>query len=384
MGPLANIRIIELAGLGAAPYAGMMLSDMGADVIRVERMPPPAPMPDVLARGRRSIALDLKQPEGVEALLVLADSADVLMEGFRPGVAERLGVGPETCMARNPGLVYGRITGWGQDGPLAGSAGHDLNYIALSGALMAIGPAGGKPVPPLNLIGDFGGGLLMCFGIVAALLERTRSGRGQVVDAAMLDAAASFMGMFCGFRAMGAFDERPGRSMLGGAAHFYDTYETADGGFVAVACIEPEFYQRMVEMLGLDAAEFLPRGFGGLRGGQEPEGWAALKRRMAEVFRSRTRDEWAESFERSDACVSPVLGLSEAPAHPHNVARGTFVDVDSVTQNAPAPRFSRTPAGTPRPAATPGADTESVLREAGFDERRLGSLSDRGVIPQIS
>jgi len=384
VGPLKNIRVIELAGLGAAPYAGMMLADMGAEVIRVERMPPPDPIPDVLARGRRSIALDLKQQGGVETLLALTESADVLIEGFRPGVAERLGVGPDACMTRNPRLVYGRMTGWGQEGPLSRTAGHDLNYIALSGALMAIGPIGGKPVPPLNLIGDFGGGLLLCFGIACALLERGGSGRGQVVDAAMLDAATSFMGMFCGFRAMGAFDDRPGRSMLGGAAHFYDTYETADGGFVAVACIEPGFYRNLIELLGLDPAEFLPHGFHGLGRGQDPEAWAALKGRLAEIFRGRARDEWVALFEGSDACVSPVLGLGEAPGYPHNAARGTFVAVDGIMQNAPAPRFSRTPAETPHPPPEPGADTEAVLREAGFDDERLRSLEDRGVIPPIS
>jgi alpha-methylacyl-CoA racemase len=384
VGPLKDTRIIELAGLGAAPYVGMMLADMGAEVIRVERMPPPPPMPDVLARGRRSIALDLKQREGVEALLFLADSADVLVEGFRPGVAERLGFGPDVCIARNPGLVYGRMTGWGREGPLAGAAGHDLNYIGLSGALMAIGPAGGRPVPPLNLIGDFGGGLLLCFGIACALVERAGSGLGQVVDAAMLDAATSFMGMFCGFRAMGTFDDRPGRSLLGGAAHFYDTYETSDGGFVAVACIEPAFYERMIEMLGLDAAEFLPHGFRGVDAVPTPDAWIALRTRLAEVFRRRTRDEWAAIFEGSDACVSPVLGLGEAPVHAHNAARGTFVDVDGLMQNAPAPRFSRTPAAAPRPAPSPGADTAAVLRGAGFDEERLRCLADRAVIPPIS
>jgi len=383
VGPLTDIRVIELAGLGAAPYAGMMLADMGAEVLRVEKMPPPIPLTDVLARGRRSIALDLKQREGLAVLLSLIESADVIIEGFRPGVAERLGFGPDVCAARNPGLVYGRMTGWGQNGPLAASAGHDLNYIGLSGALMAIGPADGKPVPPLNLIGDFGGGLLLCFGIVCALVERARSGRGQVVDAAMLDAAVSFMGMFCGFRTTGMFDERPGRSMLAGAAHFYDTYETADGGFVAVACIEPAFYARMIKILGLDAGEFLPHGFRGLKSLPEPEIWDALKARIADVFRSRTREEWVALFEGSDACVSPVLPLGEAPDHPHNRARDTFVEVDGLTQNAPAPRFSRTPAGTPRPAAIPGADTAAVLREAGYDDGRLRRLVEQGVIPAV-
>lgn len=383
VGPLKDIRILELAGLGAAPYAGMMLSDMGAEVIRIERMPPPPAFPDVLARGRRSIALDLKQPDGLGALLDLVSGVDALIEGFRPGVAERLGFGPGPCMERNPRLIYGRMTGWGQAGPLAHAAGHDLNYIALSGALLAIGPPGGKPVPPLNLIGDFGGGLLLCFGIACALLERERSGRGQVVDAAMLDAAASFMGMFCGFRAMGMFEDGPGRSMLGGAAHFYDTYETADGGFVAVAAIEPEFYAQLVAGLGLDPEEFLPYGFRGPGARQDPAIWAVLKDRLAEVFRSRTRDEWSAVFEGSDACVSPVLGLSEASGHPHNRARETFVELDGILQNGPAPRFSRTRPEQPRPAGEPGSDTTAVLAACGFDPDRLAKLAADGVIPAI-
>ncbi len=381
MGPLQGIRVLEMAGLGAAPYAGMMLSDMGAEVVRVERMPPPPAFPDVLARGRRSIALDLKRRAGVDTLLELAAHADVLIEGFRPGVAERLGFGPEPCLELNPRLVYGRMTGWGQEGPLAPRAGHDLNYIGLSGALLAIGPAGGKPVPPLNLIGDFGGGLLLCFGLVSALLERGRSGRGQVVDAAMLDAASSFMGMFCGFRAMGMFEDGPGRSMLGGAAHFYDTYETSDGGFLAVASIEPEFYRRLVELLSLDPEVFLPHGFRGLGDAADPSAWPILKERLAGVIRGRTRDEWVEIFEGSDACVSPVLGLSEAAAHPHNAARGTFTEIGGIVQNAPAPRFSRSHPEPPRPAPRPGSDTRQVLSEAGIGEDRIRALADGGVIP---
>lgn len=381
MGPLEGIRVLEVAGLGAAPYAGMMLSDMGAEVVRVERMPPPPAVPDVLARGRLSIALDLKNRAGVDTLLDLAGHADILIEGFRPGVAERLGFGPEPCLEQNPRLVYGRMTGWGQEGPLAPRAGHDLNYIGLSGALMAIGPAGGKPVPPLNLVGDFGGGLLLCFGVVSALLERARSGRGQVVDAAMLDAASSFMGMFFGFRAMGMFEDAPGRSMLGGAAHFYDTYETSDGGFLAVAAIEPEFYSRLIELLDLDPEEFLPHGFRGLGGATDPSAWPVLKERLAGVFRGRTRDEWIKIFEGSDACVSPVLGLSEAATHPHNAARGTFTEVGGVVQNAPAPRFSRSRPERPRPASRPGSDTRQVLRDAGIDGERIQALADGGVIP---
>jgi alpha-methylacyl-CoA racemase len=381
MGPLKGIRVIELAGLGAAPYACMMLADMGADVIRVERLPPPAPVPDVLARNRRSVAIDLKQPAGVELLLELAARSDVLVEGFRPGVAERLGFGPDTCMAANPRLIFGRMTGWGQRGPLAARAGHDLNYIALSGALLAIGPPGGKPVPPLNLIGDFGGGLLLAYGVTCALLERGRSGKGQVVDAAMLDAAASFMAMFCGFRAMGMFRDGPGQSMLGGAAHFYDTYETSDGGFVAVAAIEPHFYSELIERLGLPADEFLPHGFAGVGGATDPSAWPARKRRLAELFRSRTREQWARLLEDTDACVTPILGLSEAADHPHNRARDTYVDVGGVVQSAPAPRFSRSAADTPRPSPAPGVDTRDVLEELGIDEDRIEGLERAGVVP---
>ena len=379
-GPLAGLRIIEVAGLGAGPYCGMMLADMGAEVLRVERMPAPPQLPDPLARSRRSVALDLKQPDGVAALLRLVEGADALFEGFRPGVAERLGFGPETCLERNPRLVYGRMTGWGQDGPLAPRAGHDLNYIALSGALHSIGVQGGKPVPPLNLVGDFGGGgLLLAFGMVCALLERERSGRGQVVDAAMLDGAISMMAMFCGFRAMGLFDDAPGSTLLGGAAHFYDTYETSDGRFVAVAPIEPEFYAEFLDRMGVDRGRFLPHGF--RVGRMDSSQWDALKRELAAVFRTRTRDEWCAVFADSDACVTPVLGLSEAPHHPHNVARRNFVEVGGVMQNAPAPRFSRSATDLPSPQRRPGADTRAVLGEAGYDAAALAALAEAGVIP---
>jgi alpha-methylacyl-CoA racemase len=379
-GPLAGLKIIEVAGLGAGPYCGMMLADMGAAVIRVERMPPPPRIPDPLARSRRSITLDLKQPAGLEVLLQLVDGADALFEAFRPGVAERLGFGPDACLERNPRLVYGRMTGWGQDGPLAPRAGHDLNYIALSGALHSIGIKGGKPVPPLNLVGDFGGGgLLLAFGMVCALLERERSGRGQVVDAAMLDGAISMMAMFCGFRAMGLFDDATGSSLLGGAAHFYDTYETADGRFLAVAPIEPEFYAEFLQRMGVDRDRFLPHGF--RMGRMDSTQWDALKAELAAVFRTRTRDEWCALFADSDACVTPVLGLSEAPQHPHNAARGAFVEVGGVLQNAPAPRFSRSAAAKPAAPRCPGADTRAVLAETGFDAAALAALAEAGVIP---
>ncbi|NGX14895.1 CaiB/BaiF CoA-transferase family protein [Wenzhouxiangella sp. XN24] len=383
-GPLTGLTVIEVAGLGAGPYCGMMLADMGARVLRVERMPLPRaapPLPDPLARGRESIALDLRKPEGVVALLRLVEDADALFEAFRPGVAERLGFGPDTCLERNPRLVYGRMTGWGQQGPLARAAGHDLNYIALSGALHSIGPVGGKPVPPLNLVGDFGGGgLLLAFGLACALLERERSGAGQVIDAAMLDGAASMMNMFSGFRALGLFDERPGASMLGGAAHFYDTYETADGKYVAVAPIEPEFYAEFLERLGLDAARFAPHAFS--FGRPDTSAWAALKAEIAAVFRTRSRAEWCTLLEGSDACFAPVLSLGEAPEHPHNAARGTFVEVGGVVQAAPAPRFSRSAPEAPRAAPHPGADTHAILARAGYDETSLQALAAAGVIPQ--
>jgi alpha-methylacyl-CoA racemase len=383
VGPLQGLRIIEMAGLGAAPYTGMMLADLGAEVIRVERLPPPPPLPDVLARNRRSIALDLKQTVAVDVLLTLVDGADGLIEGFRPGVMERLGCGPERCLERNPALVYGRMTGWGQTGPLAGAAGHDLNYIALSGALQGIGESGGKPVPPLNLVGDFGGGLLLAYGMVCAFFERSRSGSGQVIDAAMLDAAASFMAMFCGFLRMGLFDEAPGASMLAGAAPFYDTYETADGRFVSVAAIEPEFYSTLLEKLGLRSDEHLAQGFRGLGPLPDTRGWPEMKDRMAEVFRTRTRDEWCELLEGTDACFAPVLGLSEAARHPHNAARETFTDVAGLTQNAPAPRFSRTPAAPPAPASVPGSDTAAVLQEAGLSAGEIRALAVAGAIVEL-
>jgi alpha-methylacyl-CoA racemase len=380
-GPLRGTRVVEIAGLGAAPYCGMMLADMGAEVIRVERMPPPPPLPDILARGRRSIALDLKDPAAVDALLTLVEGCDALIEGFRPGVAERLGFGPEICLERNPRLVYGRMTGWGQDGPLAGAAGHDINYIALSGALHAIGERGGAPVPPLNLVGDFGGGLLLAYGLVCGLYEARASGLGQVVDAAMLDAAASFMAMFSGFRHLGMFEEGPGENMLGGAAHFYGTYRTADDRFVAIAAIEPEFYRLLIEKLDLPPEELLPYGFGGLGRRTDRSGWAPLRQRLATLFASRTRDEWCRLLEGTDVCFAPVLPLSEAPTHPHNQARGTFIDVGGIEQPAPAPRFSRTPAGPVSPPPTPGIDTRRVLNEAGLSDEQIGALAAAGAIP---
>ena len=383
-GPLAGLAVVELAGIGPGPYAAMLLGDLGADVLRVER--PGAANPgasDPTLRNRRSLTLNLKQPEAVEVLLRATDRADVLIEGYRPGVAERLGFGPDVCLARNPGLVFGRITGWGQSGPLAHTAGHDINYIALSGLLHQIGPRGGKPVPPLNVVGDYGGGgLLLAFGVLAALTERARSGHGQVVDAAMIDGAASFLAQTFALRQLGCWRDAPGENFLSGAAHYYDTYETRDGKWVAIGSIEPKFHAQMLERLGLDPGEFsagqgfTPDGYAHLI----DEVWPALKTRVAEAVARHTRDELEALFAGSDACVTPVLGLDEAAAHPHNAARGTFVDVDGVVQNAPAPRFSRSTPPPPQPAPPPGADAAAVLAELGYAAEAIDALRASGAL----
>ena len=372
MGPLQGFRVIELAGIGPGPFCGMMLSDMGAEVIRVDRVGGRGGRRDVLTRNRRSIAVDLKQPAGVEVVLKLAETADALFEGFRPGVTERLGLGPEDCMARNRRLVYGRMTGWGQDGPIAHAAGHDINYIGLAGALHAIGEPGGKPVPPLNLIGDFGGGgMLLAYGLVCGMLEASRSGEGQVIDAAMVDGAAALMAMFFSMAGNGFKDQR-GSNMLDGGAHFYNTYETKDGEYVCVGAIEPQFYAELVEKSGVDANRF---------GAQMDAGqWAPFKDELAEVFKQKTRDEWCAIMEGSDVCFAPVLSILEAPQHPHNKHRATFVDVDGVTQPAPAPRFSRTQAEISHAARPPGADTRDVLADIGFDESKISALEEQGVV----
>lgn len=382
MGPLAGLRVLELASIGPGPFCGMLLGDMGAEMVRVDR-PGADPLAtlDPLRRNRRSIALNLKHPDGVRTLLRLVDQADGLIEGFRPGVAERLGVGPEACRQRNPRLVYGRVTGWGQDGPLAGAPGHDLNYIALAGALHAFGIPGEPPVPPLNLLGDFGGGgLLLAFGLVCALLEAGRSGRGQVVDAAMLDGVNAQMAMFHGFRAAGLFDGRPGTHFLGGAAHFYATYETRDGKFLAVAALEPRFYRELIRRAGLDPARFGPHGLGAYPVAS-PE-WPALKAELAAVFRTKTRDEWCALLEGTDACVAPVLTASEASMHPHNVARRTFITVNGIEQNAPAPRFSASVPDEPRPPVQAGTDTRAVLRQAGLPDHEIDELLAAGAVAQ--
>ncbi len=374
MGPLQGLKVIEIEGLGPAPFCGMMLADMGAEVISIGRASSPATRADRISeRGKRSVALNLKHPEGVRALLALCEGADVLIEGFRPGVAERLGFGPEVCLARNPRLVYGRMTGWGQTGPLAGAAGHDINYIALSGALHAIGRAGERPVPPLNLVGDFGGGgMFLAYGVMCAVFESQRSGKGQVVDVSMVEGAAALMHMMYAMKAQGAWKDERGVNILDTGAHFYDTYETADGKYVAVGSIEPQFYALLLERAGLDAAQFSPQ--------NDPAQWPAMRERLAAVLRTRTRDEWCALLEGSDACFAPVLAMSEAPDHPHNRARGSFVEVDGVTQPAPAPRFSRTPAALPQGAHPAGGDTLAVLREAGYSEERLAQLTQAGAL----
>ncbi len=378
MGPLHGTRIIELASLGPGPFCAMMLADMGAEIVRVER---PAKGQhhrlDPLLRNRKSIACDLKNPRAISTVLRLVETADGLFEGFRPGVAERLGLGPDTCLERNTKLVYGRITGWGQDGPLANTAGHDLNYIALSGALHLIGREGEKPVPPLNLIGDFGGGgMLLAFGMVCALLHAQRTGLGQVIDAAMIDGTNALMAMFHGFRAMGLHSDDTGSSFLGGAAHFYDTYETRDGKYVSIAAIEPQFYDLLIERCGLDRARFAPGVFRMQSDDRIRKQWTELKVELAAVFRMKTRDQWCEILEGSDACFAPVLTLTEAPGHAHNRARDAFVSVDGQPQAAPAPRFSHSVAGTPRPGVVPGTHSREILQAAGFTEEEINNLVD--------
>ena len=375
MGPLAGYRIIELAGIGPGPFCGMMLSDMGAEVIRVDRLGGPAVAPkDVLARNRRSIAVDLKQPAGVETVLKLVEGADALFEGFRPGVTERLGLGPQVCAERNPKLVYGRMTGWGQDGPMAHAAGHDINYIGLAGALHAIGRAGERPVPPLNLVGDFGGGgMLLAFGLVCAMLEAQKTGKGQVVDAAMVDGAASLMAMFFSMRAGGAFTENRGSNLLDGGAHFYDTYETSDGKYVCIGSIEPQFYALLVEKAELDES-FAPQ--------MDAAGWPDLKAKLTEVFKQKTRDEWCAIMEGTDVCFAPVLSIWEAPDHPHNKARETFVEIDGVVQPAPAPRFDRSVPQISHGARIPGQDTNAVLASFGFSDADIQELGANKVVAQ--
>ncbi|MEV0680567.1 CaiB/BaiF CoA-transferase family protein [Actinosynnema sp. NPDC050436] len=373
-GPLAGLRVVELAGLAPAPFGCMVLADLGASVVRVDRVSGGTAVPgDVLGRGRRSVAVDVRRPEGAEVVLRLVERADVLVEGFRPGVTERLGLGPAHCLARNPRLVYGRLTGWGQDGPLADRAGHDLGYIALAGALEPIGRAGGPPTVPLNLVGDFGGGgLLLAVGVLAALHERERSGRGQVVDAAMVDGAALLTTFLHGMKAAGAWPGERGTNLLDGGAPFYDVYATSDGRYVAVGALEEKFYAELLVVLGLADA--------GVPDRHDPAQWPALRARIAAAVATRTRDEWAELAAGTDACLVPVLAPEEAPTVPHNTARGTFVEVGGVTQPAPAPRFDRTPAAAPSVPPAVGEHTIEVLDDLGLSAVEIAELRRAGVI----
>lgn len=379
MGPLAGLRVIELAGIGPVPMCATLLADLGADVVRIDRLEPSGLGVEmdrrvhVHGRSRRSAAFDLKVPAAREAVLGLVARADVLLEGFRPGVAERLGLGPAPCHACNPGLVYGRMTGFGQEGPLAHAAGHDLNYLALAGALHAIGPAGGAPVPPLNLVADYGGGALyLAFGVMAALHERTRSGRGQVVDAAMVDGVASLMGLFHGLQAAGAWSDTRGANLLDGGAPFYATYETADGKWVAIGALEPKFFAELARRIGLDARFVAAQ--------HDRSQWPAMREAMAAILRKRTRDEWCALLEGTDACFAPVLTMGEAPGHPHAAARGTYVEVEGVVQPGPAPRFDRSAPGPARPAPEVGAHTHEVLAEAGLTADDIEALRGCGAI----
>ncbi|MDP3610956.1 MAG: CaiB/BaiF CoA-transferase family protein [Rubrivivax sp.] len=377
-GPLHGLRVLEIASIGPGPLACMLMADLGADVVRIDRLEPSglgvamSPRHDVNARGRRSLALDLKQAAGRDTVLRLVAGADVLVEGMRPGVMEKLGLGPEPCQAANPRLVYGRVTGFGQTGPLARAAGHDLNYIALSGVLQAIGPAGGAPVPPLNLVGDYGGGALyLAFGVMAAIFERQRSGLGQVVDAAMVDGAASLASIFFGLQAAGTWGAPRGENLLDGGSPMYATNETADGKHIILAALEPKFFAQLVQRLGLDDS-FVARQY-------DRRSWPALRTAIADAVRRHTRDEWCLRLEGSDVCFAPVLSFQEAPQHVHARARASFVTVDGVVQPAAAPRFDRTPAAHPRPAPQVGEHTTQVLQEAGFSASEIQALRTSGV-----
>ncbi len=378
MGPLSGIRVIEMAGIGPAPFCGMLLADMGAAVTRIDRLTPSGlgvEIPvryDLFNRGKRSVAVDLKSPDGIALVMRLLAQADILIEGFRPGVMEKLGLGPEPCLAANPRLVYGRMTGWGQDGPLARSAGHDITYIALTGALAAIGPAGGPPVPPLNLLGDFGGGsMYLAMGVLAAHIEAQRSGKGQVVDAAIVDGTAGLMTMFHAFRQMGMYEPQRGANLLDGGAPFYAVYATSDGRHIAIGALEPKFFDELVRRIGLDGED---------RSGQyDRSGWPAMRSRFEAVFLTKTRDEWSALLEGTDCCFAPVLDLDEARSHPHMVARGVHPVVDGIVNTAPAPRFGRTSSEISHPATPPGADGEAVLAAFGLDADEITRLRLAGI-----
>ena len=379
MGPLKGIRIVEFAALGPAPMGTMLLADLGAEVLRIERKAvasrPTAelfdPAIDILNRNRRVVALDLKRPEAIETVLRLIEGADALIEGFRPGVMERLGLGPEVCLARNPRLVYGRMTGWGQSGAFAHAAGHDINYLSLSGALHAIGEPGRKPVVPLNLVADGGGGaMLLALGVLAGVLEARGSGRGQVVDAAMTDGAALLMSMMYTLKAMGQWQVERGSNLLDGGAHFYDTYQCRDGRWISVGAIEPQFYALLLEKTGITDPDFQQQ--------WDRSRWPRLKEKLAAVIAQRTRDEWCAVFDGTDACVAPVLDMDEAPRHPHNRSRNTFTEVAGVVQPAAAPRFSRTPSAPPGAPRT-GSEPEALL-DWGLDASELAALRQQGVL----
>ena len=376
MGPLNGYTVIELAGIGPAPMGGMMLADMGAEVIRIERASGASAlvMKDVSARGKKSVVLNLKDAAGIETLLRMLENADVIIDPYRPGVCEKLGIGPDICLQRNPKLVFARMTGWGQEGPLAQAAGHDINYISITGALSAMGRKGQKPVPPLNLVGDMGGGgMLLANGILAALLETANSGKGQVIDVAMVDGAAQLMWMFHGFQALGMWDASQRESnMLDGGAHFYDTYECADGEYISLGSIEPQFYALLKELAGLPEDDF---------GSQNDQSqWPAMKDKLATVIRHKTQAQWCDIMEGTDVCFAPVLNFMDAPAHPANVARATYIEVDGVTQPAPAPRFSRTPSKVQHGGHDLGQDTDAVLTAMGFAEQEISKLKDSGAI----
>lgn len=379
MGPLHGYKIVELAGIGPGPMCAMLLAELGAEVVSVDRVQEsglgvgmPAKF-NLLRRSRRSVAVDLKKPQGVATVMRLVEQADALIEGFRPGVTERLGLGPQDCAARNPRLVYGRVTGWGQDGPLAQAAGHDLNYIALTGALHSIGRRDQPPTPPLNLVGDFGGGALyLALGVVAALLEARESGKGQTVDAAMIDGAASLMTAAYALHAAGVTNNRRGENILDSGAHFYDVYETSDRRHVSIAAIEPKFYARLLELAGI-SPDSLPHS-------TNRDEWPRLKAQLAAVIKTKTRDQWCALLEGTDACFAPVLDLDEAHRHPHNQARQTFTRVDDVIQPNPAPRFSRTPTELKGPPPAPGEQTDEVLADWGFSAAEIASLREEGVI----
>ena len=381
MGPLKGITIIEIAGIGPGPFAAMSLADMGADVIRVERpggglfAAQQDTRLDLLNRGKRCIGVDLKTPEGVDTVLRLVEEADALLEGNRPGVMERLGLGPEVCLERNPRLVYGRMTGWGQEGPLAGEVGHDLNYVALTGALHAMGRAGEKPAIPLNLVGDFGGGgLMLAYGMVCALLEAKSSGQGQVVDAAMIDGAATLMASTYAANQVGFWSDERGTNVLDSGSHFYEVYETADGKYLTIASVEPQFYAALLAKLGDQVS--------GMDNQWDMENWPAFKDQLAAVFKTRTREEWDAFFADADICYAPVLSMAEVRHHPHHQARGTFIDDGEIWQPAPAPRFSRTSGEVQRPPAEIGAHSREILKEFGFEAAQVDALIASGAVKQ--